>query len=307
MLHTADRLIRMVPFLMTLFFANCKKSDTDKVYRFNAVMNVNNQARNFTINLPPDYYDTSNIPLVIVLHGFGGTPAQAENDYGVTDKGNAEGFIVVYPAGIQSNGPAHLGSWNAGNCCPVATTSNVDDVQFISLLIDKMIADYKVNRKKVYVAGMSNGAMMAYTLACTLSDKIAAITSVSGTLVKTSPCQPSRAVPILHIHSAIDTKVPFNGGIGLGGYYFPSVDSTLAVWAALDSCEAAPQVTNYSGYTLSEWKNRAGNTAIDCYLTDDGGHSWPGGSKPRPQADPVSTAINATDLLWDFFKQYSLP
>jgi predicted esterase len=170
------------------------------------------------------------------LHGFGGSAAQAEQDYGVTDKGNAEHFIVVYPEGIGSDGPYHLRSWDAGNCCFVAQSNHVDDVHYISDLIDYLVANYKVDPKRVYVAGMSNGAMMAYTLACQLSDKIAAITSVSGTLIASSPCVVSRTVPIMEIHPSQDTKVPFNGGFGLDGVWFPAVDSGLNVLAGLDAC-----------------------------------------------------------------------
>jgi polyhydroxybutyrate depolymerase len=306
MLHfTPRQSIQLLLFLFSFSFTNCQKSDPGNVFRFNGQMTVDGRSRTYLLNLPPCYYDTQNLSLVIVLHGFGGSASQAERDYGVTEKGNAGGFIVVYPEGITSNGAAHLRSWNTGACCGPAQTNNVDDIHYISLLIDKMIAEYKVNPKKVYVAGMSNGAMMAYTLACDLSNKIAAITSVSGTLMRSSPCNPLRAVPILHIHSILDTMVPYYGGRGLGGYNFTPIDSTMSTWVRLNSCEA-PVVTNYNGFTFTGWKDHSSTTAINLYLTQDGGHSWPGGEKPREQADEPSTVINATDLLWNFFKQYSL-
>jgi len=307
MLQVISKFRMQLLFLSALALVSCQKSGSGQVYRFNGLMQVDGRSRTYLLNLPPHYYDTSNLTLVIALHGFGGSAGQAEEDYGITEKANSEGFIVVYPEGVLSNGPFHLRSWNTGTCCPVAQTEDVNDVHFISVLIDHMISDYKVNPKKVYVAGMSNGAMMAYTLACDLSDKIAAITSVSGTLMAASPCQPTRAVPILHIHSALDAKVPYNGGIGMGNHYFTPVDSALTVWAALDSCTAPPQVTENTGYSFTEWKDHSGKVAIDLYLTQDGGHSWPGGLKPRDKADPPSVYINATDLLWDFFQRYSLP
>jgi polyhydroxybutyrate depolymerase len=300
--------IQLFMLLFPLFGLSCQKGGSggsDKVYRFNGKMNVDGRTRTYILNLPPNYYDTSGIPLVIALHGFGGSASQCEADYGITDKANAANFIVVYPDGTF--GPAGLGSWNAGTCCPIAQAESVDDVHYISSLIDYLVANYKVDPKKVYVAGMSNGAMMAYTLACELSDKIAAITSVSGTLMISSPCKPSRAVPILHIHSALDVKVPYAGGIGLGDHYFTPVDSAMGVWTALDSCDTPPQVTENTGYTFTEWKDHNGRAAIDLYLTQDGGHSWPGGLKPRPKADPPSIYLNATDLLWDFFQRYTLP
>jgi polyhydroxybutyrate depolymerase len=294
--------------LFPFFSLGCQKGGSGgdaKVYRYNVKMNVDGRTRTYILNLPPDYYDTSGIPLVIALHGFGGSASQCEADYGITDKANRENFIVVYPDGIF--GPSGLESWNTGTCCPVAQTENVDDVHFISALIDQLVANYKVDPRRVYVAGMSNGAMMAYSLACDLSDKITAITSVSGTLMVSSPCKPSREVPILHIHSALDGKVPYAGGIGMANHYFTPVDSAMGVWAALDSCDTPPQIIENTGYTFTEWKDHNGKVAIDLYLTEDGGHSWPGGLKPRPKADPPSIYLNATDLLWNFFQNYKLP
>jgi len=300
-----------VPFLLILLpliHASCQKSGDGKTYRFNGQMNIGGITRTWLLNLPPNYYDTSGFSLVIALHGFAGSATEMEHDYGITDKANSAGFIVVYPNGMRSpGGYFHLTSWNAGNCCFYAQEENIDDVTFISTLIDQLVANYKVDPKKVYVAGMSNGAMMAYTLADKLSAKIAAITAVSGALMAIPPCNPGRAVPILHIHSALDKKVPFNGGYGMDNVWFPSVDSTLGVWSAIDSCDTPPQVTDHGNYQLTEWKDYHGNVAIDLYLTRDGGHSWPGGLKPRAQADPPSTAIHATDLMWDFFQRYSLP
>lgn len=218
----AQRITLLGAFLAILSFSNCQKNSDGKTYRYNGTMNVDGYDRSYLLNLPPDFYDTSGFPLVIMLHGFAGTATQAERDYGVTDKGNAEHFMVVYPQGVGSDGRYHLRSWNAGNCCFVAQSDNINDVHYISSLIDYLVSNYKVDPKRVYVAGMSNGAMMAYTLACQLSDKIAAITSVSGTLITSSPCKPSRPVPILEIHSSQDLKVPFNGGFGMDNVWFPS-------------------------------------------------------------------------------------
>jgi polyhydroxybutyrate depolymerase len=181
-------------------------------------------------------------------------------------------------------------------------------VHFISKLIQKLTANYKINTKRIYVTGMSNGAMMTYRLACELSQQIAAIAPVSGTLLTEQPCTPTRMVPVLHIHSAIDTKVPYAGGYGLANYYFPSVDSTLRVWAAINGCSATPQViTNAALYTQTQYMNCSSNNTVQLFLTNDGGHSWPGGLPARPGADAPSAAFSATDLIWNFFQQYELP
>lgn len=294
--------------LPVLALGGCQKSGDGKVYRISGSMNVDGWRRTYLLNLPPNYYDTSGFALVVALHGFGGNAAEMEHDYGITDKANTEHFIVVYPEGLPSNGPLHLRTWNTGSCCGYSQAIQVDDVHFIRSLIDDLTDKYHIDPKRIYVTGMSNGAMMTYTLACEMSDKLAAAAPVSGTLMMSMPCSPTRPVPILHIHSMLDTRVPFNGGIGMADVYFTPVDSTLTVWAANDSCNTLPQVLVDNGhYRQTEWKSASGIPVIELYATYDGGHSWPGGLKPRTQADPPSTAFNATDLIWEFFQQHTLP
>ncbi|MFC5408632.1 alpha/beta hydrolase family esterase [Larkinella bovis] len=280
----------------------------EHTYRFTETLSVNGRNRSFVLNLPPDYYEKSaSYPLVIGLHGFGGSASQFEEDYQFTQKANQASFLVVYPEGVASGGPLGLRSWNAGGCCGYAQETQVDDVQFIRSLIDRLIANYRIDPKRVFVTGMSNGGMMAYRLACELSDKVAAIAAVSSTMIVAKPCQPGRAVPILHIHSLPDSKVPYRGGTGLGGYYFPPVDSVLNVWASLNGCQQAPTTVDRTGYTLQEWSGCVPKTAVQAYLTSDGGHAWPGGLLARQQADVPSKAIKATDIIWDFFSRYQLP
>lgn len=299
-------------FLMVFFLFSvvcCADSDPDigRVYRFQKTTTVDGRARTYLLNLPPDYYnDSSSFPLVVGLHGTGGSASQFDRDYGLTQKANDSGFIVVYPEGVQSNGILGVRTWNAGTCCDYARENNVDDVKFILGLIDKLVATYRVNPKRIYVTGMSNGGMMAYRLACEAADKIAALAAVSSTMVASQPCHPSRPVPILHIHSVLDTKVPYNGGIGIGGYYFPPVDSILNVWSSENSC-AAPEVTVDNGeYKLTKWLSCKDGVTIELYLTQDGGHAWPGGLRSGVWGDTPSVTVNATDLLWEFFQRFEL-
>lgn len=304
-----DSIVHLFLFILPLTFISCKKTETDKIYRINGSITVDGRARTYLLNMPPEYYDTSNFSLVIAMHGTGGNAGQFERDYGITQKGNESKFIVVYPEGVQSTGILGIRTWNAGTCCNYAKDNNIDDVHFISVLIDELASKYKINPKKVYVTGISNGAMMAYRLACEIPDKIAAIAPVSGPMLTSQPCNPSRAVPILHIHSLRDTKVPYFGGIGIGGYYFPPVDSVLNFWASYNGCNAIPQiVVDNAEYRHTKWYDCSDGLTIESYLTQDGGHAWPGGLKsPRSGADTPSVAINATDVIWDFFQRYTLP
>jgi polyhydroxybutyrate depolymerase len=304
-------LLYCVLTFLTLGFTNCKKK-TDNApvtnFHFYDSMQLDGYQRTYLLNLPPNYNDSSNFPLVIALHGLAGSASQMEQDYGLTAKSNSAHFILVYPEGMRSDGILGIRTWNAGACCDFAMQHNVDDVHFIKQLMAKLMDSYKINPKRIYVTGMSNGAMMTYRLACELSPQLAAIAPVSGTLLTLQPCTPARAVPVLHIHSAIDTKVPYAGGYGLANYYFPPVDSTLRVWAGIDQCNVTPQlITEASLYTQTQYMNCSANTTVQLYLTKDGGHSWPGGLPARAAADEPSAAFNATDLIWSFFSNYELP
>jgi len=289
---------------------SCRKHEETPIttFRFYDSLQVDSYVRSYLVNLPPNYNDSNNFSLVIALHGTGGSAGQMETDYKLTAKSNSAKFIIVYPEGVRSDGILGIRTWNAGNCCDYAMEHNVDDVKYIKQLIQTLTGRYKINPKKVYVTGMSNGAMMSYRLGCELSAQLAAIAPVSGTLITTQACTPARQIPILHIHSAIDTKVPYQGGYGLANYYFPPVDSGLHVWAGINGCNAAPQVvTDAPLYTKTQFAGCVGNTTIQLYLTKDGGHSWPGGLQARAAADEPSKAFDATDLIWDFFQKYQLP
>ncbi len=287
-----------------------EETDTEKVYRVEGTMTVDGRERTYLLNLPPGYYENSGFSLVIAMHGGGGSATQFETSSRLTQKANAEQFIVVYPEGVKSTGPLGARTWNAGTCCDFAVTNNIDDVKFITQLINKLVTAYKINPKKVYATGHSNGGMMAYRLACEVADKIAAIAPNASTMVVTQPCNPSRAVPILHMHSVLDEHIPYAGGRGNGisGVYAPPLDSVFNVWSSKNACVTKAQIAvNNSSYTFTRWVGCNNNTVIHYYLTKDGGHAWPGGLPGSLNGDTPSKVINANDLLWEFFKQYQLP
>ncbi|WP_461101149.1 extracellular catalytic domain type 1 short-chain-length polyhydroxyalkanoate depolymerase [Spirosoma koreense] len=272
------------------------------------------QTRVYRLHLPPAYTQSTRLlPLVVALHGGGGSGRQFEAQSGFSEKADQEGFIVVYPDGRQNPGVLGLRTWNAGACCgQSASTQRTDDVGFIRKLIDKLVATRRVDPKRVYATGHSNGAMLCYRLACELSDKVAAIAANAGTMQVQSPCQPDRVMPMLHVHSKQDQNVPYTGGVGarsLNRQWNSSVDSTLTVFARLAQCADPKQVIRSTeAYTAYQWSGCIDKTDIQYYLTTDGGHSWPGGNKgARRIGDEPSQAFRNNDLIWDFFKTRSLP
>ncbi|MFH0735856.1 MAG: PHB depolymerase family esterase [bacterium] len=305
MLNKSNLLVILL-FLMGEICGSVKAaSGGENEYRIEKQLLFEGYKRFYLINLPPNYYELNNLPLVIALHGGGGKSSQCEKDYKLTETADKNGYVIVYPDGVQSDGLLKVRTWNAGTCCDYAAEQNINDVGFISLIIDEMIKNYKVDSKRVYVTGMSNGAMMAYKLACEIPWKIAAIAAVSGTMLTGNACSPTLPVPILHIHSICDKKVPVTGGIGIRGYYFPPVDSVLKVWTILDLCNYnKPNIQEFENYTKYQWQNNNKEIFVEYYLTKDGGHAWPGGKKGNIFADKPSKAIKANKIIFEFFKNH---
>jgi len=155
---------------------------------------------------------------------------------------------------------------------------------------------------------MSNGGFMSYRLACELSDRIAAIAPVAGDM-NVPACNTGREVPVIHFHSVADSAVPYWGGIGNGpsNHYNPPLDSVMNVWVNFNSCNTpGDTIQNDTSYMLVKWSDCDCGVEVHYYLTQDGGHSWPGGTKPLPSSDDCSQVINANDLIWDFFQQHTL-
>ncbi len=277
--------------------------------RIKATIDVDGLKRNYFMVFPKNYNKEINkkYPVIIVLHGFTRNGSSIEKNSSISQKANEEGFIAIYPDGYTGKSKLAIRSWNAGNCCGFSVKNKVDDVKFISNLIDKVIAENHADKNKIYVTGSSNGAMMSYRIACELSRKVAAIATVSGGMVMGDlPCNASRTVPILHIHSINDKIVPYNGGKGALGKLFPTVMDGINKWQTINKCDTlSKKIEITKGYTKTEWQNSEKKMLIINYLMNDGGHSWPSAKKPHPFIKP-SKAINATNIIFNFLKENQL-
>lgn len=263
--------------------------------------------RTYLLHLPPAYDGSAPFPLVIAMHGGFGSALNLQRTSELSEKADAAGFIVVYPEGMP--GRLNIRTWNAGGCCGQAVRDSIDDVGFISALIDTLTARFNIDSRRIFATGMSNGGMMAYRLACEIPDRIAAIAPVAATMAA-NKCNPTRPVPIIHFHSFLDENVPYQGGVGSGvsGFDNPSLDSVFTVWSAANGCTTQKDtLQNDASFVRVAWRDCEGKADLELYLTRDGGHSWPGGKKAlNRQADPPSEAINADDLMWAFFQAHPL-
>lgn len=242
---------------------------------------VDGATRTYRLHAPAALDPGRQAPLVVVLHGANGNAARVETRYHWNPVSDRYGFFVVYPQGS-------LDHWNAA-LDPRAD----DDVRYLTALLDHLEGSFPVDRTRVYVAGMSNGAAMAYRIGCALSGRVAAIASVEGS----SPgCQPSQPVSMVVVHGLADQTVTFAGA-----------QRSLTEWRGYDGCPADAQVAQDGPVTHSTWASCAAGTTVELYAVDGGGHEWPGSSPPLAGHDPPSPDLDATGVIWDFFRRQARP
>ncbi len=278
--------------------------------------------RTFEIHLPSSYDRSVQCPLVIALHGRGGNGASMIllTHKGLNKLADKDGYIVVYPDGIELN-------WNDGRMDEEvndrAHRENIDDVGFISSLIDFMINAYNVEPGRVYITGISNGAIMSYRLACELSQKITAIAPVDGNIpIMLYPkCSPSRPVSVLAINNTDDPLVPYKGGEIYGHFHRTklgvvlSVDESIGFWVNHNKCLTTPIVSDEpdrdpkDGTTvkMKQYIEGQEGTEVILYEVIGGGHTWPGGAQYLPAwlIGRTSRDIDANEVIWRFFKRHS--
>lgn len=281
-----------------------------------------NLERTFHIHIPLIHDKSVQLPLVIALHGRGGN---GESMIIITRKGfnklsEKDGFIVVYPDGIELN-------WNDGRIDEEANDrahkENIDDVGFISALIDSMIIDYNIDPKRVYITGISNGAIMSYRLACELSHKITAIAPVDGSIpyMLLTECSPMEPVSVLAINNINDPLVPFEGGEIYGHFHSVklgkvlSANESIEFWANRNMCSSEPVEADEpdrdpkdgTRVARKEYNEGIDGTEVILYSIQGGGHTWPGGFQYLPKwiIGKTSRDINANEVIWSFFKKHS--
>lgn len=266
--------------------------------------------RYYQVHVPAQVAQGQAMPLVISLHGGGGNMRYQSTDayYHLISASNQAGFIAVFPNGYSRFASGKLATWNAGICCGKALEAQIDDVGFIKKMMIELNTKANIDPKRIYANGMSNGGMMAYRLACELSETFAAIAAVAGT-DGTQPCQPSHPVSVLHIHAKNDDHVQFNGGYGSQAKVqvnFASVPSTINKWVKLNACNTTPQrVLAVNGAYCELYSDCQRNTQVKLCVNETGGHAWPGGSKVRGNTE--ASSLNANALIWAFYQANPKP
>ncbi len=262
------------------------------------------------------------MPLLFVLHGGGGNgKSMVKLTLGGFDKlADKKGFIVVYPNGIDKH-------WNDGR--NEAETGyetheeNTDDVGFIAALIDDLIKKYDADPNRVYVTGISNGAMMSYRIGCELSGKIAAIAPVAGNIPEylIQHCNPAKPVAVLAINGDADPLVPYNGDVVTGPFGKKKLGKVLSAsesvwyWVKNNRCSLNPIITDEpdidpgdgTRIQKQQFINGRNNSEVILYTIKGGGHTWPGGNQYLGKWIVGKTCrdMNATEVIWEFFEKHS--
>ncbi len=264
---------------------------------------IGGRTRSYHVHYPATAPDGP-APLVIGLHGGMGSGPQFEANTGFDAVADENGFVIVYPDGIGGvMGNQNLRTWNAGNCCGPAQQQNIDDVAFIDALIDQVSTSVSIDPDRVYAVGHSNGGIMAYRLACELSDKIAAI-GVYAASLGVAPCQPAEPVSVMHVHGTGDQNIPINGGAGsrsLAGVDFaPPLDGVRTL-AGADGCADPPTVERSGDLTTTTWSSCEHAAEVRFVTIDGASHAWPGGTGPSSRlVGPAYPNYDTSAELWAF-------
>lgn len=264
-------------------------------------------ARWYRVDLPAQ---AAGAPILLALHGGGGNPDQFARASGLTAPANAAGYAVIYPAGTGRFG---LLTWNGGYCCGLAERRNVDDLAFLDQVVADAAARFGLKPGRVYLTGMSNGAILAESYAATRPDRVAAVAAVSGTL-DLDRFPPRGPVPLLILHGLADDHIPFVGGNGPAAWSdadFTAVRDVVAAFLARqapglaqDSAVIDP-VADGTRVDETTWR-RDSRPVLRLLAVEGGGHVWPGGARARRQ-DGATEDISATAEILRFFAEAAPP
>lgn len=268
--------------------------------RHNGALVSSGATREYVLYVPGSYDGTKPVPLVISLHGaaLGGAAHREISQW--DEVADREGLIVVYPSGLGGRGPR---AWRADG-------SVSRDVIFISDLIDRLKAAYNIEPARIYANGLSNGGGMSFALSCTLSDRIAAVGMVGAAYLRPfSSCADMRPMPMIAFHGTADRFTSYQGGKSwVAPNPFPNIRTWTAQWGQRNQCGPEPvESVVAADVTRLEYPDCAAGADVVLYTIRDAGHTWPGGG-PLPEwfLGTTPTSIDASSVMWEFFREHPL-
>ncbi len=275
-------------------------------------LTVDGLERTYFVHVPANIDPNIPAPVVLVLHGATMNAPMISWFTGLNHKADEAGFITVYPNGTGKHSSF---TWNGGNCCGPAMQNGIDDVAFIRTLLDDLPGIVRVDPKRIFVTGISNGAVMAYRLASELADRFAAIAPVAGPM-GFETCAPTRPVSVLHFHGTEDQFAPFAGGVGAKSLFksnFFSVDHTIRMWVQANGCRDEPlveelpdRVDDGTHVTRTVYSGGRDGSEVVLMTVHGGGHTWPGRDPRTKELGKSTMNVSANDLMWEFFQKHPM-
>lgn len=276
--------------------------------------------RSVLVHVPPAYDGNTPLPLVLMLHGMGGTAANSMRETGWSEKADVETFIAAYPEATRPDPlqPPSLRrnpqAWNDGSGRFHAAERSIDDVAFISAVFDRLARDYRIDDRRVYVAGFSNGASMAFRVGAELSDRVAAIAPNAGACWTRTP-QLKRGISLCYITGTADSLNPLEGGFpklnlgggNQGGKPKPPVSDSIEKWTKVLNCPDSPVSDETTNGVQTRRFGSGRDGAEVLFITVEGlGHHWAGGISQAPEflVGRNTSKLKATDVVWDFFQSH---
>jgi len=255
-------------------------------------------------------------PLVVLLHGAGGTAELAMQNTGWARLAEREGVLLAYPEGTRPDPGApprfrqNPQAWNDGSGRGHTARQAIDDVAFLGALLDRLVSAHDVDPARIYLAGFSNGGSMAFRAGAALATRVAAIGPVAGHCWVDPPSL-ERPVPALMMFGGKDPLNPPAGGEvttpwGAREYHPPVLDS-FERWRALNRCGGAPTI-HIAGDDVQAFEATGctSEAEVRCLIIGDLGHHWPGGPRLLPPwiAGPASQRVDGASTLWEFFRRH---
>jgi polyhydroxybutyrate depolymerase len=315
------RLVSLLLFTLTLH--SCKKDNAQivepKIFPefVNGSLDHQSRQRKYILHIPSSYNGTKEVPLVVFLHGGGGNSQSAQGFTNFNQISKDNGFLMVYPQAF-SESSANSYVWADGRGL-APDVLGIDDVDYIDKLVTALKNEYKINSKKVYICGFSNGSFLTQRIAFEKNTQFAAIGTLGGTMNQSlfNTGNPSRAIPMMYVFGTTDPLVPYNGGVVVGSNTLPVIGIEQAVnyWKTKNQCQVTLPVINLpninttdnSTVTVYEYTNGICNSKVKFYKINGGGHTFPGVRVGNiTTIGETNLDILASQELWDFFNQFEL-
>ncbi len=280
-------------------------------------MTVDDLQRTYILHVPPAAERGDLLPLIIVLHGTYGTGQKMKIGLGFDPYADSRGFFTAYPDAYIAPGERDTARWNDGRGTLESSAQNIDDVKFITSLVDEIASKVPLDKTRVYVTGASNGGIMTYRLGCETDGVFAGIAPVIGNIPEPifKSCSPQAPLNLLAINGDSDPFIPFEGGevcadvrVGCEGGWVVSMAESLGKFTSANRCPVSAQsvalpivMDDGTSVEMLTYSNCKSGGQVLAYVVHQGGHTWPPRESQLAAGGQSTGNLDATQVIVDFF------